>query len=82
MCQPSPPPASGTDEYFHVHPALTGFIETVNGIRSRESDPHVIVQAITPHFTKLLTTQGWLPDAFMEPQVGSGMGRGIGRWLL
>jgi 3-mercaptopropionate dioxygenase len=82
MCQPIPPPESGKDEYFLDHLALTGFIETVNGIRAKESDPHAIVEAITPHFITLLRTQGWLPDQFMEPKEGSGMGSGIGMWLL
>ena len=40
------------------------------------------MQAITPHFTTLLDTPGWLPDEFMEPKEGSGMGSGIGMWLL
>jgi predicted metal-dependent enzyme (double-stranded beta helix superfamily) len=82
MCQPTLPPPTGKDEYFHDDPALTGFIETVNAIRARESDPRAIVAAITPHFTELLSTPGWLPDAFMEPKEGSGMGSGIGMWLL
>ncbi|CAN5750179.1 3-mercaptopropionate dioxygenase [soil metagenome] len=82
MCQPIPPPASGIDEYFHEHSALTRFIETVNGIRAIESNPSAIVQAITPHFTKLLNMPGWLPNVFMEPREGSGMGSGIGMWLL
>jgi predicted metal-dependent enzyme (double-stranded beta helix superfamily) len=82
MCQPIPPPASGVDEFFHDHPALTGFIETVNDIRARESDPHAIVRAIEPHFTSLLNTPDWLPGEFMEPKEGSGMGGGIGMWLL
>ena len=82
MCQPVLPPPTGVDEYFHDHPALTSFIETVNTIRSGETDPGAIVQAITPHFTTLLNTPGWLPGEFMEPREGSGMGSGIGMWLL
>jgi len=82
MCQPIPPPASGVDEYFHDDPALISFIDTVNGIRTAETTPSSIVQAITPHFTNLMNTPGWLPDEFMEPKEGSGMGSGIGMWLL
>ena len=33
-------------------------------------------------FAALLADQGWLPDEFAEPVPGSGMGGGIGQWLL
>jgi 3-mercaptopropionate dioxygenase len=82
MCQSELPPPTGTDEYFFDNPFLTRFIETVNDIRARETDPGAIVQAISPHFADLLATPGWLPQTFMEPKEGSGMGSGIGMWLL
>jgi predicted metal-dependent enzyme (double-stranded beta helix superfamily) len=82
MCQPDAPPPTGIDEYFVDHPRLTAFIEMVNDIRGRKTNPSAIVAAITPHFTELLSAKGWLPDSFMEPKEGSGMGSGIGMWLL
>ena len=83
MCEFQNAPApTGVDEYFVDSPALTTFIETVNRIKAAESDPHVIVAKIRPAFTALMKDQSWLPDELAQPRENSGMGGGIGMWLL
>ncbi len=76
------PTADGRDEWFLDHPAMTAFIADVNAIRSREADGHAIIGQIQPAFERLLADQSWLPEHFQEPSEHSGMGGGIGMWLL
>lgn len=83
MCEfMNAPEPTGKDEYFVDSPALTAFIESVNAIRASESDPSTIVAKIRPAFTTLMSDQSWLPDEFAQPKENSGMGSGIGMWLL
>jgi predicted metal-dependent enzyme (double-stranded beta helix superfamily) len=70
------------EEYLVDSPRMRGFIETVNEIRGRYSDPKEIIQAIRPHFADLMTDKRWLPEKYQETSEESGMGHGIGTWLL
>jgi predicted metal-dependent enzyme (double-stranded beta helix superfamily) len=40
------------------------------------------VEALRPAFAKLLSSDGWLPKEFQEPDAKSGMGGGIGQYAL
>ena len=40
------------------------------------------VEALRPAFAALLAAEGWLPNAFAEPDLKSGMGGGIGQYAL
>lgn len=82
MCTFVDAPPTGRDEYFVESPALTAFIERVNDARARERDPGAIVATIRPAFDALLSDHDWLPAAFQERAESSGMGSGIGMWLL
>jgi 3-mercaptopropionate dioxygenase len=83
MCEFQNAPApTGVDEYFVDSPALRQFIEAVNIVRSKESDPSTIVARCRPAFTALMADDSWLPDEFAQPKANSGMGGGIGMWLL
>ncbi len=82
MCTFPDQPPTGVDHFFVDHPALTRFITNVDEIRARESDPRRIVAAVDPHFRVLLADHTWLPQSFQEPHPNSGMGGGIGMWLL
>lgn len=83
MCEFQNAPApTGVDEYFVETPAFRAFIDSVNTIRATESDPHVIVAKIRPAMTELMADQSWLPDDLAQPKENSGMGGGIGMWLL
>ena len=70
------------DEWLLDTPVLRQFIETVNQVRGQEADPRRIVAAVRPHFARLLADATWLPAHFQETAEESGMGRGIGMWLL
>jgi 3-mercaptopropionate dioxygenase len=40
------------------------------------------VKALEPAFSRLLATDGWLPDAYAQADETSGMGGGIGQYAL
>ena len=44
--------------------------------------PAEACEALGPLFSDLLADDTWLPVAFQEPVLDSGMGGGIGQWLL
>ena len=46
------------------------------------SDVTVLVEDLKPAFENLLSVAGWLPDEFSVPYEASGMGGGIGQYLL
>ena len=70
------------DEYVLDTPRLRRFVEAVNGIRRSLDDPRAIIAAVRPHFAELLADPSWLPERYQEPAARSGMGSGIGTWLL
>jgi predicted metal-dependent enzyme (double-stranded beta helix superfamily) len=82
MCVEIKAPPTGTDEWFVDSPVMRAFIEKVDEIRVVFSDSTRIVNEIRPWFRRLLADPSWLPPEFMEPKEGSGMGSGIGMWLL
>ncbi len=70
------------DRFFVDSPRLRAFVEVVNDVRRRNDDPRRIIEAIRPRFADLLGDKTWLPARFQEISELSGMGRGIGTWLL
>jgi predicted metal-dependent enzyme (double-stranded beta helix superfamily) len=82
MCVPTKTPPTGTDEWYVDSPAMRQFIEKVDDIRVVYNDSSKVVDEIRPYFRKLLADSTWLPAEYMEPKEGSGMGGGIGMWLL
>jgi hypothetical protein len=54
-----------------VHPAIAG-----------ASAPAEACEAIRPSFAELLADPDWLPAEYRAPAEESGMGGGIGQWLL
>jgi predicted metal-dependent enzyme (double-stranded beta helix superfamily) len=82
MTKMTPPPAPHADEWILDNPQMRRFIDAVNATRARESDPSKIVAQIRPDFVQLLADPEWLPPTFQQPSAESGMGGGIGMWLL
>lgn len=80
--QNDPGQGEAVDGFYLDSPAHRRFIERVNDIRAVESDPHAIVAAIRPAFEDLLADPTWLPGEFTRSVETSGMGSGIGMWLL
>src|SRR5215218_8191229 len=82
MCVVITAPPTGRDEWFVDSPKMRGFIAKVDEIRGSTNDTATIVKWIEPHLAELMKDPDWLPDEFMEPKANSGMGGGIGMWLL
>ena len=70
------------DEYVLDTPVVRSFVAEVQAAIAAASTPEVACDAIRPRFAELLTDQGWLPDELAEAVPDSGMGGGIGQWLL
>ena len=79
---PAPFAPSVDDEYLVDTPRLRQFIAEVAHIRQSAGDPRQVIERIQPLFVTLLADENWLPRQFQEPAAGSGMGGGIGTWLL
>jgi predicted metal-dependent enzyme (double-stranded beta helix superfamily) len=76
------PTIDGKDEWYLDNEVHREFIQHVQQIRREESDAATIVARLEPLFRDLLADSSWLPEHFMEPSPDSGMGSGIGMWLL
>lgn len=70
------------DEYVLDTPVVRGFIAGVTAQIGRADSPARACELIRPLFADLLGDQGWLPAEYQEPAAESGMGGGIGQWLL
>jgi predicted metal-dependent enzyme (double-stranded beta helix superfamily) len=70
------------DEYYVNSPLLRRFIDDVVAAMDAEPDRAVLVERIKPSFGLLLAANGWLPRAFQRVDDASGMGGGIGQYLL
>jgi 3-mercaptopropionate dioxygenase len=70
------------DEYLLDTPTVREFIAGVQGIIESADDPWAACDAIRPAFAALLANRDWLPERFQEGNPDSGMGGGIGQWLL
>ena len=70
------------DEYVLDTPTVREFIAGVRDEIAAGDSPEAVCAAIRPAFAELLADPGWLPEAFQEGDPDSGMGGGIGQWLL
>ncbi|HEX3722507.1 MAG TPA: hypothetical protein VHV31_06930 [Nitrolancea sp.] len=74
-------PVAG-DEYYADSDGLRNFIGIVNETRSTVAEPQALLELLEPAFGQLLADDDWLPAEFAEPYLASGMGGGIGQYLL
>ena len=70
------------DEYVLDTPVVRGFVAEVRAAIERSRSPAEACDLIRPRFASLLADDDWLPGAYQEPVPESGMGGGIGQWLL
>ncbi|HEY2373879.1 MAG TPA: hypothetical protein VGH82_15250 [Gaiellaceae bacterium] len=70
------------DEYVLDTPGVRDFVAAVREGIAGAASPSAACGAIEPLFTGLLADRGWLPERYREPAPESGMGGGIGQWLL
>jgi 3-mercaptopropionate dioxygenase len=71
-----------SDEYILDTPAVRAFIARVRREIAQADSPEQACEAIRPTFAQLLGDPDWLPSKYQEGDPDSGMGGGIGQWLL
>jgi len=71
------------DDEFAVDTAqVRMFIAEVRERVDQSQSPQRACELISPLFADLLADREWLPHAYQEPAENSGMGGGIGQWLV
>ena len=70
------------DEWVLDTPLVRGFIESVRSAVGRGGTAAEACRLVEPGFRELLADPDWLPSRFQEDAPESGMGGGIGQWLL
>ena len=70
------------DEYLLDTPVVRDFVAGVRAAIEDAGSPAEACEAIRPSFARLLADSRWLPERFQEGDPDSGMGGGIGQWLL
>jgi len=61
---------------------VRAFVAEVVAVIAAADSAQDACERIRPRFAALLADEDWLPAAYQEPVPGSGMGGGIGQWLL
>lgn len=74
--------AGGEDEFVLDTPVVRGFVAAVRDAVARSGGPAAAIEAIRPTFAALLRDDAWLPAQYQADAPESGMGGGIGQWLL
>jgi len=83
MCQGlTGPTIDGRDEWYLDNPTHRAFINQVRKLRANGLPNEAVMDEISGLFTALLADPDWLPQHYMVPSETSGMGSGIGMWLL
>jgi 3-mercaptopropionate dioxygenase len=70
------------DEYPLDTPTVRAFVAGAAAAIAGAASPQAACDAIRPSFAALLRDPGWLPAEFQAANPESGMGGGIGQWLL
>jgi predicted metal-dependent enzyme (double-stranded beta helix superfamily) len=70
------------DEYMLDTPVVRAFVADVRAAIAAADSPAGACDAIRPRFAELLADPDWLPARYKEGDPESGMGGGIGQWLL
>src|SRR4051794_21197172 len=71
-----------SDEFILDTATVREFVAAVGKAISSASSPEVACDTIRPAFAELLDDPAWLPDEYASDAPDSGMGGGIGQWLL
>jgi 3-mercaptopropionate dioxygenase len=74
--------AKAADEFVLDAPLVRGFISSVRESIGTAASPEHACSAIRPRFAELLADPDWLPAEYRKSAPESGMGGGIGQWLL
>ncbi len=71
-----------SDQWLLDAPPLRRLVAEARAAAERAGSPAEACRLVEPSFGELLGRPGWLPARFQEPAPESGMGGGIGQWLL
>jgi len=71
-----------SDELVLDTAVVRSFVAGVQAAIGAAASPQAACDAIRPSFAQLLADPEWLPEAFRAAAPDSGMGGGIGQWLL
>ncbi len=74
--------SGAADEYPLDTETVREFIVAVREGVTRADSPEEACDAIRPSFAELLADESCLPEEYTAPAPASGMGGGIGQWLL
>lgn len=72
----------GEDEFVLDTPQMRQFIARVREQIAGADSPEAACAAIEPGFAELMDDPDWLPIEYQQDAPESGMGQGIGQWLL
>ena len=71
-----------SDELVLDTAVVRSFVAGVQAAIGAAASPQAACDAIRPSFAQLLADPEWLPEEFRDAAPDSGMGGGIGQWLL
>jgi 3-mercaptopropionate dioxygenase len=71
-----------SDELVLDTAVVRSFVAGVHAAIGAAASPQAACDAIRPSFAQLLADPEWLPEEFRAAAPDSGMGGGIGQWLL
>jgi predicted metal-dependent enzyme (double-stranded beta helix superfamily) len=71
-----------SEEFILDTPVVRAFVADVQATIAAAASPERACEALMPRFTELLADADWLPGEYRSPAPESGMGGGIGQWLL
>ena len=69
-------------DYVLDTPAVRDFVAGVRDTIARAGSPEEACELLRPGFAELLADPDWLPAGYQADAPDSGMGGGIGQWLL
>ena len=70
------------DEYLLDTPFVRDLVAEARSLIAGAGSPAEACDALEPLFTRLLAARDWLPERYQQDAPASGMGGGIGQWLL
>ncbi|HJQ75320.1 MAG TPA: hypothetical protein VJ814_10550 [Gaiellaceae bacterium] len=71
-----------SEEFVLDTPVVRSFVGDVQATIAAASSPEQACDALRPRFAELLADPDWLPTEYRAVAPESGMGGGIGQWLL
>jgi predicted metal-dependent enzyme (double-stranded beta helix superfamily) len=82
LCEPAQLEPLAEDEFVLDTPDVRAFVAEVRHRIAHAASPAEACDSIRPLFAGLLADRTWLPERYQRDVEASGMGGGIGQWLL